>query len=172
MPTKNDPIKQSQEKSRIKNLDDWFRTTFRVFLTTLATFFNRIGLHPNTMTIMGLVGTLTGAVLLGFGHMTTGGIVILVSGIFDALDGAMARLRNEPTRFGAFVDSVTDRFSDLSVFGGLMAWFIMQEDWLTCGIIYVAAVGTVMVPYVKARAESLGYSATVGILSRVSGVSW
>jgi len=99
--------------------------------------------------------------------MTIGGIVILVSGIFDALDGTMARLREEPTRFGAFVDSVTDRFSDLSILGGLMAWFIVQKDWLTCGIIYIAAVGTVMVPYVKARAESLGYSARVGILSRV-----
>ena len=104
---------------------------------------------------------------LGLGHMTTGGFVILVSGIFDALDGSMARLRNESTRFGAFVDSVTDRYSDLSIFGGLLAWFIQQQDWLTCGIIYVAAVGTVMVSYVKARAESLGYSAKVGMLSRV-----
>jgi CDP-diacylglycerol--glycerol-3-phosphate 3-phosphatidyltransferase len=167
MPKKTDPKITPKEKSRIKSLDDWFRATFRGLLTTLARFFNRIGLHPNTMTIMGLVGTITGAVLLGMGHMTLGGIVILVSGVFDALDGTMARLREEPTRFGAFVDSVSDRFADLSIFGGLLAWFIQQQDWLTCGIIYVAAVGTVMVSYVKTRAESLGYSAKVGLLSRV-----
>jgi CDP-diacylglycerol--glycerol-3-phosphate 3-phosphatidyltransferase len=158
---------KTREKSRIKSVDAWFRATFRGFLDTLAGFFNRIGLHPNTMTIMGLVGTIAGAVLLGFGHLTIGGIVILISGVFDALDGSMARLRGEPTRFGAFVDSVTDRYSDLSIFAGLMAWFIQQQDWLTCGIIYIAAIGTVMVSYVKARAESLGYSAKVGILSRV-----
>jgi CDP-diacylglycerol--glycerol-3-phosphate 3-phosphatidyltransferase len=160
-------LKAPQEKSRIKSLDDWFRATFRGFLTASARFFNRIGLHPNTMTILGLAGTLSGAVLLGFGHMTFGGIVILVSGVFDALDGTMARLRDESTRFGAFVDSVSDRFADLSIFGGLLAWFIQQEDWLTCGIIYVAAVGTVMVSYVKARAEGLGYSAKVGLLTRI-----
>jgi CDP-diacylglycerol--glycerol-3-phosphate 3-phosphatidyltransferase len=165
---KTTPVKtQPQEKSRIKSVDAWFRATFRGVLDTLAGFFNRIGLHPNTMTIMGLVGTIAGAVLLGFGHLTIGGFVILISGVFDALDGSMARLRNEPTRFGAFVDSVTDRYSDLSIFAGLMAWFIQQEDWLTCGIIYIAAIGTVMVSYVKARAESLDYSAKVGLLSRI-----
>jgi CDP-diacylglycerol--glycerol-3-phosphate 3-phosphatidyltransferase len=158
---------QPKEKSRVQSVDDWFRATFRGFLNALAGFFNRIGLHPNTMTIMGLAGTLSGAVLLGLGHMTIGGIVILISGIFDALDGAMARLRNEPTRFGAFVDSVTDRYSDLGIFAGLMAWFIQKQDWLSCGILYIAAVGTVMVSYVKTRAESLGYTAKVGMLSRV-----
>jgi CDP-diacylglycerol--glycerol-3-phosphate 3-phosphatidyltransferase len=158
---------KTQERSRFKSVDAWFRATFKGLLDTLAGFFNRIGLHPNTMTIMGLVGTIAGAVLLGFGHLTIGGIVILVSGVFDALDGSMARLRGEPTRFGAFVDSVTDRYSDLSIFAGLMAWFIQKQDWLTCGIIYIAAIGTVMVSYVKARAEGLGYSAKMGMLSRV-----
>jgi CDP-diacylglycerol--glycerol-3-phosphate 3-phosphatidyltransferase len=158
---------QPEEKSRIQSVDAWFRATFKGFLNTLAGFFNHIGLHPNTMTIMGLVGTIAGAVLLGFGHLTIGGFVILISGVFDALDGSMARLRDEPTRLGAFVDSVTDRYSDLSIFAGLLAWFIQQQDWLTVGIIYIAAVGTVMVSYVKARAEGLGFSAKVGMLSRV-----
>lgn len=161
------PSSKTQERSRFQSVEAWFRATFKGLLDTLAGFFNRIGLHPNTMTIMGLVGTIAGAVLLGFGHLTIGGIVILVSGVFDALDGSMARLRGEPTRFGAFVDSVTDRYSDLSIFAGLMAWFIQKQDWLTCGIIYIAASGTVMVSYVKARAEGLGYSAKMGMLSRV-----
>ncbi len=156
-----------KEKSRFRSLDEWFRATFKGLLDTLAGFFNRIGLHPNTMTIMGLVGTMAGSVLLGFGHLTIGGIVILISGVFDALDGSMARLRNEPTRFGGFVDSVTDRYSDLSIFAGLMAYFIQRQDWLACGVVYAAAVGTVMVSYVKARAESLNYTAKVGMLTRL-----
>jgi CDP-diacylglycerol--glycerol-3-phosphate 3-phosphatidyltransferase len=159
--------KDDKPKSRIHSIDGWFRATFKGFLDAVGGFFNKIGLHPNTMTIIGLLGTLGGAVLLGFGHFTIGGLVILISGIFDALDGTMARLRNEPTRFGAFVDSVSDRYSDLGILAGLMAWFIQQEDWLTCGLIYLAALGTVMVSYVKARAESLGYTAKVGMLTRV-----
>ncbi len=158
---------ESKKKGRFRSLDEWFRATFKGFLDTLAGFFNRIGLHPNTMTIMGLVGTIAGSVLLGFGLFTLGGFVILISGVFDALDGSMARLRNEPTRFGAFVDSVIDRYSDLSIFGGLMAYFIQKQDWLSCGVIYAAAVGTVMVSYVKARAEGLNYTAKVGMLTRL-----
>lgn len=158
---------EPKKKNRFRSLDEWFRATFRGFLDTLAGFFNRVGVHPNTMTIMGLVGTIAGSVLLGFKHLTIGGFVILISGIFDALDGSMARLRNEPTRFGAFVDSVSDRYSDLSIFAGLMAYFIQKQDWLSCGVLYAAAVGTVMVSYVKARAESLSYTAKVGMLSRV-----
>ena len=158
---------EEKKKSRFRSLDEWFRATFRVLLDTLAGFFNRIGLHPNTMTIMGLVGTIAGSVLLGFRYLTLGGIVILISGIFDALDGSMARLRNEPTRFGGFVDSVSDRYSDLSIFAGLMAYFIQDQDWLACGVLYAAAVGTVMVSYVKARAESLNYTAKVGMLTRL-----
>jgi CDP-diacylglycerol--glycerol-3-phosphate 3-phosphatidyltransferase len=160
-------IPESKKKGRFHSLDEWFRATFKGFLNTLAGFFNRIGLHPNTMTIMGLVGTMAGSVLLGFGHFTIGGFVILISGIFDALDGSMARLRNESTRFGAFVDSVVDRYSDLSIFAGLMAFYIQKQNWLACGILYAASVGTVMVSYVKARAESLEYSAKVGMLSRL-----
>ncbi|MGA9398118.1 MAG: CDP-alcohol phosphatidyltransferase family protein [Anaerolineaceae bacterium] len=161
--TNPDPIK----RGHFHSLDEWFRATFKGFLDTLADFFNRIGVQPNTMTIMGLVGTIAGSVLLGFRQLTIGGFIILISGIFDALDGSMARLRNEPTRFGAFVDSVSDRYSDLSIFAGLMAYFIQKQDWLACGVLYAAAVGTVMVSYVRARAESLSYTAKVGILSRV-----
>ena len=85
-------------------------------LDPIGAFLNRIGLMPNTMTILGLLGNTVGAVLLSQGRMTIGGLIILAMGPVDALDGTMARLRGEPSEFGAFVDSVTDRYSELVIF--------------------------------------------------------
>ena len=85
----------------------------------------------------------------------------------DALDGTMARLRNEPTRFGGFVDSVTDRFSELIVFAGLLYYFAIINDPLAIMLVFFAAAGSIMVSYTRARAEALNYDAKVGILTRL-----
>lgn len=122
---------------------------------------------PNTITILGLVGNTAGAYLLAMGQTTWGGVVVLLMGPIDALDGTMARLRGEPTNFGAFVDSVTDRYSELVIFAGLMIYFIRQGNWLACTLVYLAAAGSILVSYVKARAEALGFEAKVGLLTRV-----
>jgi CDP-diacylglycerol--glycerol-3-phosphate 3-phosphatidyltransferase len=146
---------------------DYLRVQFKGILDPLAAFFNRLGLMPNTMTILGLVGTTFGAVLLAFGHITWGGIVIVLMGPIDALDGTMARLRGEASKFGAFVDSVTDRYAELVIYGGLLIYFLQKQNWLACGLVYLAAAGSVLVSYVKARAESLDFDARIGLLTRV-----
>jgi CDP-diacylglycerol--glycerol-3-phosphate 3-phosphatidyltransferase len=92
-----------------------------------------MGLMPNTMTILGLLGNTAGAFFLAQGQMLAGGLLILAMGPVDALDGTMARLRGEPTRFGAFVDSVTDRYSELAIFAGLLFYYLLQGDMLACG---------------------------------------
>ncbi len=150
-----------------KTLTDILRAQFKGILDPIGAFCNRMGLMPNTMTIFGLVGTTFGAALLAMGHITWGGIVILLMGPIDALDGTMARLRGEASHFGAFVDSVTDRYSELVIYGGLFIYFIQQQDWLSCALVYLAAAGSILVSYVKARAESLGFDAKIGILTRV-----
>lgn len=91
----------------------------------------------------------------------------MLCGPLDALDGTIARLRGDPDKFGAFVDSVTDRYSELIIMGGLLVYFLLKNDLLSCGIVFLAAAGSVLVSYVKARAEALGYNAKVGILTRV-----
>ncbi len=146
---------------------DYLRIQFKGILDPLAGFFNRLGLMPNTMTILGLVGTTLGATLLAFGHITWGGIVIALMGPVDALDGSMARLRGEASKFGAFVDSVTDRYAELVIYGGLLIYFLERQNWLACGLVYLAAAGSVLVSYIKARAESLDFDARVGLLTRV-----
>ena len=146
---------------------DRMRLWFRWILDPLAAFFNRIGLTPNTMTLLGLAGNFVGAYFVSQGRMTTGGLFMLITTPLDALDGTMARLRGDANEWGAFVDSVTDRYSELAILGGLLYYFSVTGDWLSCIVTFVAAAGTVLVSYVKARAEAVGFTAKVGFLTRV-----
>ena len=87
-------------------------------------------------------------------------------GPLDALDGVLARLRSESSEYGAFVDSITDRYSEMAIFGGLLVYFSKTGNWLDSLLIFSAAIGSFMVSYTRARAESLGYSAKIGLLTR------
>jgi CDP-diacylglycerol--glycerol-3-phosphate 3-phosphatidyltransferase len=149
------------------SLSDFLRVTFKGILDPIASFLNRIGLYPNTVTILGLVGNVIGSIFIATGSMTIGGIIILLMGPVDALDGTMARLRGMPSQFGAFVDSVTDRYSEIIILGGVFIFFMQKQDWLSCLMVYLAVSGSVLVSYVKARAEGVGFKANVGILTRV-----
>jgi CDP-diacylglycerol--glycerol-3-phosphate 3-phosphatidyltransferase len=156
----------ADQKKRL-TLTDQMRVIFKWVTEPLAAFFNRLGIMPNTMTILGLAGTAIGAYFLARGQMTVGGIIILLMGPIDALDGTMARLRGEPTEFGAFVDSVTDRYAELAIFGGLLFYYVQRGDWLLSLVTYLAAAGSVLVSYTRARAQSLGHETKVGILTRM-----
>ncbi len=145
---------------------DQVRQRFQDRLDPVAGFLNRIGMYPNTMTLLGLFGNTIGAYFLARGQMSLGGILILAMGPVDALDGAMARLRGEPNAYGAFVDSVTDRYSELVIYGGLLVHFLSLGDWLGIALTYAAASGSVLVSYTRARAQSLGYEAKVGAFTR------
>jgi CDP-diacylglycerol--glycerol-3-phosphate 3-phosphatidyltransferase len=142
------------------------RVVFKGVLDPLGAFFNRIGLMPNTMTMLGLLGNVVGSVFLALGHMTIGGLIIFAMGPVDALDGTMARLRNMSSEFGAFVDSVTDRYSELVIYGGLIYYYLTNAEWLLAMVTFAAASGSVLVSYVRARAASLGMDTKVGVLTR------
>ena len=159
-------VEQIEPKKQAKTLSDQARVVFKGVLDPVGAFFNRLGIYPNTMTLLGLAGNIVGAILIGLGHMTIGGIVVLVMGLIDTLDGTMARLRGMSSEFGAFVDSVTDRYSELVIFGGLLYFFLNKGDWVSALGIYLAASGAVLVSYVRARAASLGMDTKVGFLSR------
>ncbi|UCH59090.1 MAG: CDP-alcohol phosphatidyltransferase family protein [Anaerolineales bacterium] len=143
------------------------RIIFKWFLDPVGAFLNRLGLTPNTMTILGLVGNTIGAFMLSRGEMMYGGIIILLMGPVDALDGTMARLRGESGEFGAFVDSVTDRYSELVILGGLLFYYLEQGAWLPALLAYIAAAGSVLVSYTRARAQSIGIDTKVGVLTRL-----
>jgi len=145
---------------------DRLRLIFKGIIDPIAAFLNRMGLTPNAVTLLGLAGTTAAAYLLSQGKMTIGAIVLFLFVIVDAFDGTMARLRGESSDFGAFVDSVSDRYAEFITFGGLLYYFLSQENYPGVVVTFAATAGSVLVSYVKARAEGLGFTAKVGILTR------
>ena len=151
---------------------DWVRRQVAWVLAPIGAFLNHLGIHPNVITITGLAGNIFGAYLLSQGEFFWGGVAILFMVLIDALDGATARARGESSQWGAFVDSTTDRFTEAITFLGLLFYYsanseTIENATLYMVLVYLTFVGSVMVSYTRARAESLGFKASVGLLSRL-----
>ncbi|PWH15217.1 MAG: CDP-alcohol phosphatidyltransferase family protein [Anaerolineae bacterium] len=160
-------MEKTVQNTKSKTFTDLMRGLFKGILDPLGNFLNRLGITPNMMTMLGLLGNIGGAWFLAQGNMVLGGVFVLICTPFDALDGTMARLRGEASEFGAFVDSVTDRYSELFILGGLLYHFLQINDHLSAIAVYIAAAGSVLVSYVKARADSLKFDANTGVLTRL-----
>ncbi len=128
---------------------------------------------PNYLTISGFLMNIFVAWVISQGYFLLGGSLILVAGIFDLLDGAVARYTNRVTKFGALLDSTLDRWSDAVLLFGLLWYFAWQPDQdtsLEMILIFAALVGFLLVSYVRARAEGLGLDADVGIMRRTQRI--
>ena len=150
-----------------KTFSDYLRLWFKWVLDPLGGFFLKLGLTPNMVTTLGLIGNTVGAYYLARGELLVGGILVAVMTPVDALDGTMARLRGEASDWGAYVDSVSDRYSELIIYGGLLFHFLSTGDVMGGMLTFCATAGSILVSYVRARAEGLGYEAKVGLLTRV-----
>ena len=146
-----------------KTFSDYLRLWFKWVLDPLGGFFNWLGITPNMMTMLGLLGNAVGAYYLARGQMLTGGLFVLLMTPIDALDGTMARLRGEASDFGAFVDSVTDRYSELIIYGGLLYHFLQLGDPLGGMLVFGAAAGSVLVSARPALPNTVFTSGTVMI---------
>jgi CDP-diacylglycerol--glycerol-3-phosphate 3-phosphatidyltransferase len=163
-------VEESIEK-KPWSFEAFLRKTFKNILDPIAGFLLKIGLTPNSITLLGVALSAGAAVLIGFGYITWAGALIVVAAPMDALDGSMARLKGITSSFGAFLDSVTDRYSEMIILGGLLFYYLQRPSPLLPSLlVFLSAIGSIMVSYTKARAESLGYSAKVGILTRVERV--
>jgi CDP-diacylglycerol---glycerol-3-phosphate 3-phosphatidyltransferase len=138
----------------------------RLVARVVAVGLSRTGITPNGLTIVGLALNVGVAAVLASGQLLLGGVLLLVAGLFDMLDGALAKATNQATKFGAFLDSTLDRYSELVVFFGLLLAFQAAGQLLEVALIYVAAAGSLLVSYARARAESLGFDCEVGLLAR------
>ena len=123
-------------------------------------------IHPNVLTFLGLVINAVGAVLLARGQFFSAGLVIIGAGLFDMVDGRVARETNRVTRFGGFFDSVIDRYSDLALLIGLLVWYgsVNRPVYVVLTAIVMAA--TVMISYTRARAENSIPTCKVGFMER------
>jgi CDP-diacylglycerol--glycerol-3-phosphate 3-phosphatidyltransferase len=149
-----------------KTFTDFLRAAFKWVLDPVGGFLNRIGLTPNAVTLLGLAGNVVAAVFVARGQIVTGGIIMLIAWPVDALDGTMARLRGEASDWGAFVDSVSDRYAELIMLGALLYHFAMTDQPVAEVVTFAAAAGSILVSYVKARAEAQSFSAKEGLLTR------
>jgi len=156
-----------ETKKDPKSLTDFLRERLGGVLNAIAGFLLKIGLTANAVTLIGLAGHFLAAFFLARGQVTLAGVVLLVLAPADALDGSMARMQGEIKPFGAFLDSVTDRYAELVIFGGLLLYYIPQGNMLACVLVYLAMMGALMVSYSRARAEAVGIECKVGILTRV-----
>jgi CDP-diacylglycerol--glycerol-3-phosphate 3-phosphatidyltransferase len=123
-------------------------------------------LSPNALTIIGFLLSLVIAWVLATGHLFLGGFLVLFSGWFDLLDGALARATGQVTRFGALFDSAIDRLSEAALLSGLLFFYAAQGSLQESLLIFAVFVGSVMVSYIRARAEGLGLEAQVGLFTR------
>ena len=128
----------------------------------------RLGATPNWLTFFGLVLSVAGVAIVLTGRPLAGAAVMALGGILDAFDGAVARLRGTSGPFGAFYDSVTDRVSDAVVFGAA-AWLV-REDPLLFAVAIVALGAAQVTSYIRAKAEALGWQATVGVVERAERI--
>lgn len=139
-------------------------------MNPIARCLGRLGIHANTVTIFGLMLQITVGVILGLGHIRLGGWLLLVFGPMDALDGAVARILGQRSRFGAFLDSTVDRLSDAALILGLTWHYLGQAALLEVALLLVSLVASMMVSYIRARAETLGFSCKVGWLTRMERI--
>jgi CDP-diacylglycerol--glycerol-3-phosphate 3-phosphatidyltransferase len=149
-------------------LNRFARAFFTRLLTPIATALLRLGVRPDVVTVVGTLGVCAGALwFYPRGEFLVGTLVITAFVFSDNVDGIMARLSDQQGPWGAFLDSVLDRFGDAAIFIGLALWFAGDGDDLRMVALCLAclALGAV-VSYAKARAESLSYRADVGIAER------
>jgi CDP-diacylglycerol--glycerol-3-phosphate 3-phosphatidyltransferase len=159
-----------QEKRARPTFDDVMRARTAGLIQPVAQGLARLRIHPNTLTLLGFVLNGFGGLLAATGCVRIAGLTTLIASSTDALDGALARSSGQQSRFGAFLDSTLDRLSEGAVLLGLLWWFGTQGKLPTTAVVGATLLGSVMVSYARARAEGVGYTCKVGLLTRAPRV--
>jgi CDP-diacylglycerol--glycerol-3-phosphate 3-phosphatidyltransferase len=146
-----------------------FETWVRRQAEALMSALGRVPVTPNQITVVGVVLTFIAAVLVALGFLLWAGVVLIFAGTFDILDGALARSSRRAYPYGAFLDSTLDRYSEGAIYIGLVAYFASTggplQRWLLLATA-AALAGSFLVSYVRARAQSLGFTCDSGLFAR------
>ena len=161
---------RKRSPSKWDTLTDWARAQGSVILRPVANAMGRLGLHPNTVTLLGMLLQTGVGVVFGLGHLRLGGWLLLAVAPVDALDGLLARVLGKQSTFGAFLDSTVDRISDAALILGLTAHYIRQGAHLEVALLLTSLVAVMMISYIRARAEAVGYCCKVGLLTRMERI--
>jgi CDP-diacylglycerol--glycerol-3-phosphate 3-phosphatidyltransferase len=143
----------------------WVRRRAEALMSAIG----RVPVTPNQVTVVGFGLTLVASILAAFGQLRWAGVVLIFAGTCDILDGALARSTRTSYAYGAFLDSTLDRYSEGAIYIGLAAYFVSAggplERWLVLATL-AALAGSFLVSYVRARAQSLGFTCETGIFAR------
>jgi len=155
------------ERHLTARLQGWVRRSARRAVPALRA----LHLSPNTLTLIGLAICAVSALLIGLGALAAAGGVLLAASLFDILDGAVARVTGRTYRYGAFLDSTTDRYAEAFTYIALLWHFLFgQHDSLQAMLVVFALTGSLLVSYVRARAQSLGFAGEGGLFARPARV--
>jgi len=147
-------------------IEERLRARTSGILVGAATLVARTGVTPNTLTVLGFVGMAVAGALCAAGSFFFAGVVVAASCIFDALDGALARASGTASVFGAFLDSFLDRYAEAAVYAGLLVHYAWAGAPSGAVAAFLAAIGSLMVSYARARAEGLGIECRAGLFAR------
>jgi CDP-diacylglycerol--glycerol-3-phosphate 3-phosphatidyltransferase len=143
-----------------------YRTSLHTVADPVARLLLRARVRPNQLTVLGLGVSVAAAHAFFQGRLRTGALLLAVAGLFDFFDGSLARLAGTESAFGAFLDSVVDRYSDLLVLLGMVLYYERGDDPVGVFFTLITMVGTIMVSYTKARAQSIGLPCEIGLMER------
>jgi CDP-diacylglycerol--glycerol-3-phosphate 3-phosphatidyltransferase len=162
-----DTQKVIPRKQKVTTKLNGFRRTIASYLTpAIVRFLSRTGITPNTLTVFGFLVTLGAAALILTGNQFAAGFVVIAAGFFDMLDGSLARNTNRVTRFGGILDSTLDRLSEAALMVSILVIFGVDGSIAGIWITSIALVSSMMVSYIRSRAESAGIDCEVGIFTR------
>lgn len=148
-------------------LTDRLRRVFRPVIERITEVLVRLGVTPNSLTVLGTLLYLVVGLIAASGELTLAGIVMFAVGPLDAFDGALARRLNIKSKLGAYLDSTLDRYADAFVLFGILGYTLGRGMMLEQVLLFITLLGTLLVSYTRARAEALGVECKVGLLSRV-----
>ena len=148
-------------------LTGWVKSWSGIILDPLSRLLARLGVQPNLLSMIGFFAAAASGAVVAAGYVSHGGWLFLISGPFDALDGALARTAGLESRFGAFLDSFMDRYSEAAVLLGILWWATSRGQHILVLLTFLTLVGSLMVSYARARAEGLNISCKVGLFTRL-----
>ena len=138
----------------------------------ISDFLKSLNMNPNTLTTIGTILTIVGSIFFALSYLRLGGLFIVFGALCDTLDGWIARDSGKKSKFGALYDSVMDRYSEIIMYFGIAVHFVRTDSYWTSVAIFAAVGGSVMVSYVRARAEGLGFEVNIGMMQRTERITY
>ncbi|MCD6547902.1 MAG: CDP-alcohol phosphatidyltransferase family protein [Thermodesulfobacterium sp.] len=151
--------------------NETIRNISQPLLLPIVKILDSWGIHPNTVTITCLTGFIISSIFIAYGKLLLGGIFLFLFAPFDAIDGLLARYSKKVTSFGAFLDSVLDRYGEIFLFLAFTYYFLTQDSIYGVLLSFLAITGSLMVSYTRARAEGVGFDCKIGLLTRFERIT-